>query len=102
VWGVRFNKEKSPGQRRGSETRWLTPEQAGLVRPAIEEVLRLTEPARARARVLGGVPTHGATAGRRSWHGAHDGRSSRTALRIARRRAEGHARKAGTPSRRRP
>jgi integrase len=55
-YGLRFYKEKSPGGEKQLAVRWMTPNQAELAQAAIEEVRKLTNAARDRARILESRP----------------------------------------------
>jgi integrase len=54
--GLRYNKEKSRNAEEIDHILWLTPLQASVITPAIEEVRHITEPARRRARELEADP----------------------------------------------
>jgi integrase len=54
--GLRINKKKSQRGAESDHVLWLTPLQASVVLPAIEEARSITEPARERARVLEADP----------------------------------------------
>jgi integrase len=54
--GLRYSKEKSRGGEKRFAVHWMTKRQAEVTRAAIDEVRRLTLPARERARVLEANP----------------------------------------------